>query len=279
VNITVAGNRISGSGFFDPGAGFPNRLVVVVNGGGVTVNSVTFSNATNVVVNVTVAVGATAGLRSVTVTNPDGQAVISASGILAVSLPLPVTINASTTGNGTISPTGTVTVAYDGTTNFLITAEAGNRIASIQTNGVHIAGSPYVANGFTHTNFVWSNITSSGAMLASFAVNLAPLGTPEPWLIQYGLTNGTPAAEELTDTDNDGMLAWQEYVAGAVPTNSTSVFLSLITMTNGLPLVTWTPDLGTARLYTVIGRTNLIDGAWAPTNTGSRFFKAKVGLP
>ena len=116
-------------------------------------------------------------------------------------------------------------------------------------------------------------------MAANFAENLAPLGTPEVWLAQYGLTNATPAAEELTDTDIDGLLAWQEYVAGSVPTNHESVFRTLITMNNSLPRVTWAPDLGAARIYSVIGKTSLLDGAWGSTNTGSLFFRAEVWMP
>ncbi len=431
-SVTVTGAVISGSGFFDPGPAFPNRLAAVVNGGGVTVDSVTFSNATTLTLHVSVSAGAATGARTITVTNPDGQAVTSASGLLTIaSSPPPRTVTAGKTGNGTISPAGAVTVANNGTTNFLITAAAGNHIASIQTNGVNITGSPFAGNGITSTNFVWSNITADGTIAATFAVNvytltvasaqggadpgtvttnwgsalslwvtnspvsagastqavctagtvtgnayaqagptnvtltltnnaaltwqwqtqyrlttqtngngsvtaadgwyvagsnavlvasagtywhfvawdgdtngclwvggmiivsmtqartvaadfaenLAPLGTPEVWLAQYGLTNGTPAAEELTDTDGDGMLAWQEYVAGSVPTNHESVFRTLITMSNSLPRVAWAPDLGAARVYAVIGKTNLLDGAWGPTNTGSRFFKAEVWMP
>ena len=281
VSVAVTGASLSGSGFFDPGLGFPKRLAAVVNGGGVTVTGVAFSNPSNITITVTVSAGAATGARTVTVTNADDQASTSAAGILTiVAAPPPtVTVSASKAGNGTISPTGAVTVAYNGTTNFLITADAGYHIGSILTNGSNLAGSPYSDNSFTSTNFVWRNVTTNGTVVANFAESFAPLGTPVPWLIQYGLTNGTPAAEELTDTDGDGLPAWQEYVAGTVPTNRASVFLSLIAVSNSVPRVTWTPDLGTARTYTVIGRTNLVDGVWGVTNAGSRFFKAKVSLP
>jgi hypothetical protein len=172
-----------------------------------------------------------------------------------------------------------VTVAYGGATNFVIAADAYSHIGSILTNGQHIAGSPYSGNGLTSTNFVWSNIVTSGTLSAAFALNLAPMGTPEIWLAQYGLTNGTPAAEELTDTDVDGMLAWQEYVAGTDPTNGASLFLSLIDMSSGSPYISWSPDLGTSRLYTVFGRTNLVTDAWGATNAASQFFRVSVGLP
>ena len=36
--MTIAGNSVNGSGFYDPGHGFANRLQVAITGG-VTVNS------------------------------------------------------------------------------------------------------------------------------------------------------------------------------------------------------------------------------------------------
>jgi len=281
MNVAVTGASLSGSGFFDPGAGFPKRLAATVNGGGVTVTSVAFSNFTNITITVAVSAGASTGARTITVTNPDDQSGTSAAGILSITSapPQTVTVNASKTGSGTISPEGAVTVAYSGTTNFLITSDAGYHIASILTNGSHLAGSPYTNNTFTSTNVVWRNLIANGTVAASFSESFAPLGTPLPWLIQYGLTNGTPTAEELADTDGDGIPAWQEFVAGSVPTNRASVFFSLITVSNNVPRVTWSPNLGTARVYTVIGRTNLVGGTWGATNGGSRFFKAKVWLP
>jgi hypothetical protein len=52
---------------------------------------------------------------------------------------------------------------------------------------------------------------------------LAPLGTPEWWLIAHDLTNA-PSVEEMRDTDHDGLAAWQEFIAGTNPTNPASVF-------------------------------------------------------
>src|SRR6185369_11517792 len=84
-NVVLTGTVVGGSGFFDPGAGFTNHISAAVNGGGVTVNSVTFTDPTHITLNLTVAAGAAAGARSITVTNPDGQAVTSGSGILTVA--------------------------------------------------------------------------------------------------------------------------------------------------------------------------------------------------
>jgi len=73
VNVTITGTSSAGSGFFDPGAGFAKRLAASVSGSGVTVNSVTYTSPTQITLNLST-VGATAGARNVTVTNPDGQA-------------------------------------------------------------------------------------------------------------------------------------------------------------------------------------------------------------
>jgi len=50
-------------------------------------------------------------------------------------------------------------------------------------------------------------------------------------------------------------------------------------MAGGMPQVTWTPDLGTTRVYSVSGRTHLTEGDWGTTNAASRFFRVEVSLP
>ncbi|MGZ4964449.1 MAG: TIGR02597 family protein [Limisphaerales bacterium] len=56
----------------------------MVNGGGVTVNSIIYTDPTHITLNVTAAGNASGGARTITVTNPDGQSVTS-SGILTVN--------------------------------------------------------------------------------------------------------------------------------------------------------------------------------------------------
>ena len=84
VNVTLTGTQVSGSGFYDPGSGFTNRLAAAVSGG-VTVSSVTYNSPTSVtlVLNTT---AASVGAKTITITNPDGQALASASGILTVAI-------------------------------------------------------------------------------------------------------------------------------------------------------------------------------------------------
>ena len=84
VDVVVSGLSANGSGFFEPGVGFPNHITGTVNGGGVTVNNVTFADPTHVTFHMSIAGSATEGPRTVTITNPDGQSAISASGILTI---------------------------------------------------------------------------------------------------------------------------------------------------------------------------------------------------
>ena len=76
VSVNITGTSVNGSGFFDPGSdpggpGFANHISAQV-GGGVTVNSVTYVDPTHVTLDLNT-VGAPTGLKSITITNPDGQ--------------------------------------------------------------------------------------------------------------------------------------------------------------------------------------------------------------
>jgi hypothetical protein len=82
--VAIAGLSVDGSGYFDPGAGFPSRLSVNVDGGGVTVNSLTYTDPTHLTMNISLAATASVGARPITVFNPDGQAATSVGGILSI---------------------------------------------------------------------------------------------------------------------------------------------------------------------------------------------------
>jgi hypothetical protein len=83
-NIIVTGTTNGDTGFFDPGVGFSNRISASISGGGVTINSVNYTDPTHVTLNVSVSGSASAGARNVTVTNPDGQSATSSTGILTI---------------------------------------------------------------------------------------------------------------------------------------------------------------------------------------------------
>jgi hypothetical protein len=96
LNVVVTGSSSAGSGFFDPGLGF-NRLQAAFGGSGITVNSVTFNNPTQATLNITVAGSASGGVRSLTMTNPDGQASTNATAFTVNGGPanvVPTTYNA-----------------------------------------------------------------------------------------------------------------------------------------------------------------------------------------
>ncbi len=117
------------------------------------------------------------------------------------------------------------------------------------------------------------------AVTANFAADMtANHPTPHWWLAQYRLTNDFEQAS-LADTDGDGHYAWQEFVADTVPTNRESVLKSMISISNGVPTITWAPDTGAARVYTVEGKTNLTADVWGPFTSTCLFFRVKVSLP
>lgn len=80
INVTIGGLAPAGQGFYDPGAdpAAPhtpfNHIAATVSGASVVVNSVTYTSPTSITLNLNTT-GATAGLRNLTITNPDGQAV------------------------------------------------------------------------------------------------------------------------------------------------------------------------------------------------------------
>lgn len=82
VTVTVAGAATGGRGFFDPGASFPRRLTASFSGTGVTVTSVVVNSPTTLTLTVNIAVGALPGVRTLTVTNPDGQTVSLVAGLM-----------------------------------------------------------------------------------------------------------------------------------------------------------------------------------------------------
>jgi hypothetical protein len=80
VSVTINGTSTGGSGFYDTPATLTDpcrrRLLAAVSGG-ITVNSVSFTDPTHLQLNLST-VGTPAGPHTVTITNPDGQLVVGA---------------------------------------------------------------------------------------------------------------------------------------------------------------------------------------------------------
>jgi hypothetical protein len=86
VNVVITGTSVAGSEFYDPGADIvgaePFNHISASVTGGITVNSVTYTDPNHVTLNIST-VGAPAGPKNVTITNPDGQST-TGIGVLTV---------------------------------------------------------------------------------------------------------------------------------------------------------------------------------------------------
>ena len=109
----------------------------------------------------------------------------------------------------------------------------------------------------------------------------APVAVPYTWIAQHYPLESEANYETLANTLGvNGLTNWQSYVAGLMPTNAQSAFTASITLTNGTPTITWTPNLqDQGRTYTIQGKALLTSPSWGATNSASRFFKVSVDLP
>ncbi|MEI6891257.1 MAG: hypothetical protein V5783_03710 [Pontiella sp.] len=87
--------------------------------------------------------------------------------------------------------------------------------------------------------------------------------TPKYWLDAYydvaAEFSSNYELADLADTDGDGLLTWEEYVAGTIPTDATSVLEvnSFVNTTNGL-VISWQSVEG--KSYSIVTNTDLIFG-------------------
>jgi len=126
---------------------------------------------------------------------------------------------ASAGAHGHVEPSGQVPLACGGTVKFTLVGDPLYHVATVFTNGVAVPG----VGGSRSNQFVWATIPPGGVLTAEFEADRAARGTPEWWLAQHGLTNDSPDHEELTDSDGDGLAAWQEFVADTNPNQADSV--------------------------------------------------------
>lgn len=122
---------------------------------------------------------------------------------------------------------------------------------------------------------------------ANTATATTPVPVPYEWLDEYyhGLSvDDDYEAAAKAKAANGIDKVWECYVNGVCPTNAAERFEARIGFENGGPVVSWTPDLNeggtkSERVYTVEGKTNLVDRSWGPTNDSTRFFRVKVSMP
>ncbi len=178
-----------------------------------------------------------------------------------------------------------VSIAIDGTEVFAAAAPASGDYAwdvSAAASGLHALT---LSDG-VETLSAWFSWKPAGAE----SVFVEGVAIPIAWLEEeaadiLAANDGEHAAAAVAMAANCVNEVWQCYVAGLCPTNASERFLATVRFdTNGLPEVRWAPDLnegGTKRerIYTVEGKTNLVDKDWGPTNEATRFFRVKVEMP
>ena len=78
---------------------------------------------------------------------------------------------------------------------------------------------------------------------------------------------------------------WQDYVAGTDPTDESDNFTASITLVEGKPFVSYSPELPETekakRKYTILGKVRLADADWTEVNGNVEefnFFKVTVEM-
>jgi len=241
VNITVTGTSGSGSGFYDTPATLtdPCRLRLTASvSGGVTVNSVTFTDPTHITLNVST-VSAAAGLKNVTITNPDGQ-LLTGTGILNVTTGtatgtttlLSSSVNPSVFGQlvtftATVAPVSGTVVPAGGTVNFSVDSVLAGT-ATTDSNGKATFSTAALAVGTRTVSAVFVGnpafLTSSGSLvggqtITKAATKITVSSSANPALL------GQPVTFTVTVTSSPGLIV-DGQVTITINGNPTSVALA-----------------------------------------------------
>jgi hypothetical protein len=178
---------VTATGFFDPGLGFSNRISASILGTGVTVNSINYTDPTHLTSNLSVASNATAGLRSIQVTNPDGQSALSTNAILTVlgtstNIPPPPLIQAIALSNNAVHITWSCDRPEVPTP---IQFHSDRHKFESRLPVLHYCHrSDHNRDGFT--DLLWPTILSSS--VAALIIPHSPTGPPRWRVVEYGLS-------------------------------------------------------------------------------------------
>ena len=107
----------------------------------------------------------------------------------------------------------------------------------------------------------------------------ATKGEWEAWVDFHGI--GSPSGYEALKPlpSGKGDTLYEEFVAGLNPLDALSSLLADILVPGDEPEISWHPDLGARRVYTVEGKPFLTNEVWTAPNADSRFFRVRVSLP
>ena len=249
-----------------------------------TLNNSTLPGATNSLLIITNAQAASEGNYRVTVTNTFGSATSAPASLALLVDPIivqsPLSQNVVAGGSITLSVsvtnTATLPMGYrirrNGTT--LPTTVPGayvtlnERTAYFTISGTN-AAPPWTSYAIICTNIAKPSGNLSAVATLTYVTDTDGDGLPDEWESQYfGSATG---ANPNIDSDGDGMLNWQEYVAGTDPTNPASYLkidsiaagpatLMFGALSNKTYTVQFTETLGSGPW------TRLIDIAARPTN-------------
>ena len=138
------------------------------------------------------------------------------------------TITVTVGANGSVSPSGTVSVVEGEDQEFVITADSGYRIESVLADGVAVATFGDSDTTYTYT---WENVTADGTLAATFVEqSVAPVAPvvdgvtiPIEWIGTYYPSADPSTYQSLVESDGaNGRPIWESYVAGLDPTDPAS---------------------------------------------------------
>jgi hypothetical protein len=194
VTVTLTGTQASGSGFFDPGASFPNRIAASLTGG-VTVNSITYVNPTTVTLDLNTT-AATVGTKNITITNPDGQ-VRTGTAILTVVAGGPnITVSAPNGGESwAVGSSQTITWTSNSVT--------GNVNIDLSTDGGVTFPTSIAANSANDGTEAWTVPAPATTQARVRVVSVA-----DPTIRDSSNANFTIVQPSITVTSPNGGESW-----------------------------------------------------------------------
>ena len=175
-------------------------------------------------------------------------------------------VRVTTEGGGQAAPDSESLVEENESFAVDLTAYEGFFIADLRTNSTPAPLPDIVA---TQT-IQWAALPSNLDLHAVFAPRLEDGLVPPEWLAQFGLTSRNWMAEASLDPDGDGLLTWQEYELGSIPTNPADARLVV-------DFESWNPETDAWRItwhaftnrnvtYSVLSSSNLVGGFVLFTN-------------
>ncbi len=196
VTVHISGSGLNGAGFFDPGAGFSNRLAVSIDGGGIAVNRIDYLNPTNLALVLNLTSGVTPGPRTITVANPDGQLAVSSSGLLTV-------VSNSTNHPPTLASIGNYTMAVGMTysyTNLAMDPDSPPQVLAFSL-GAGAATNAIIDSGTGVFNWAptAAQVGTNGFTVVVTDNGLPPLSAAQSFSIVVVPSNSPPGLSPIPD--------------------------------------------------------------------------------